>query len=225
MARRVSCLGGQGGPRGQQVWGTLPSQGAAEAPAGPPRWAAGQAGLRDQPCGQSPCLACLLPALAGAGGHRGVPTEEAPGPERKGVPGPAGEGSGAESAEALPSRPLAPWGAGGSTEPGIVQCRQCQAQSHRCPQMAPVRGTHSGASFGNKDPTKRVTVLPGMGTVSRPAALNPARRGPRAMLGTIRERGREGRSWPGVGCQNPRERLQGAKKSQRRRALPFPSGQ
>lgn len=77
-------------------------------------------------------------------------------------------------------------------------CRWCQAQGRGHPQMASVSGTRSAASFCDEAPTARVTVPQGMGTVSQPAALKPrlhpmARPSPRAMLGTGRERGREGR--------------------------------
>lgn len=89
--RRVSCLGGtRGGHGGSRAGGRFPSRGATEAPVGPPGWAVGQAGLREQPCGSPHVLPVPLPTPARARGHRGVPVEEAPGPEREGVPGLAG---------------------------------------------------------------------------------------------------------------------------------------
>lgn len=159
---------------------------------------------------------CPSPARSGqgwprrAGGHRGAPAEEAPGPEREGVPGPVGEGSGAESAEALPSRPSAPRRAGGSAEPGIVRCRRCQAQGRRHPQMAPVSGTLLGLSFHGEAPVKGVTVPPGTGTASGLAAPNPSCT-PQLSPACGQHQAPAGRGAgkfghrPGVGCQNPPE--------------------
>lgn len=77
-APRVSCLGGTRGAAGTAgPGGGLPSRGAVEAPVGPPRRAAGQAGLRDWQCGRPhvlpvPCL--LWPGLAPVGwGPSGCP--------------------------------------------------------------------------------------------------------------------------------------------------------
>lgn len=123
-APRVSCLGGTRGATGAA------GPGGGFLPGAPPRlrWVppggqwdrqgSGSSHVAVPMSCQSPC-----PLLPGPGAIGVSPWRKSRGRSVRVCRGWRGEGSRAESAEALPSRPPAPRGAGGSAEPGIVRCR------------------------------------------------------------------------------------------------------
>lgn len=167
MTSWVFCPGGTRGAAGAAQPGELPSQGAAEALASPPRRAAELAVP----------MSCLSPACSSQGwpwwarGHQGVPVEEVL--ECKGVPG-WGKEMGLNLRKCSPAtrRLSGEWV--GAPSPALFGARpRCRAQGRGHPQMAPVSGTKSGARFHGEAPTTRVMVPPGTGTVSGLATRNP----------------------------------------------------
>lgn len=207
----------QGGHRGSGAvgGGGLPSRGTTEAPAGSSGWAAGQAGLKAQPCGGPrvlPVPCPLWPGLAPAGwGAIGVPPQRKHrGQSVRVCRGRWGKEAGLNLRKRSPAARQLPGERVGAPSPALFgagpRCRRCQAQGRRHPQMAPVSGTRLGLSFHGEAPTKGVTVPPGTGTAPNPSCtpqLSPACGQRQAPAG--RGAGKVGHR-PGVGCQNPPER-------------------
>lgn len=162
---------------------------------------------------QSPCPACPLPALSRAGGHRGAPAKEAPGPERKGVPGWRGKEAGLNLRKLSPAAGQLPRERVGARSRALF-CPspppwRCQAVGTR--RWLHLAGPAWVSRLPRRGPTKRLMMLVGMGTASRPAAPNPG-----CTPHLVRPEGNAGHQLgegQGTGCQNPRGRLSAAKKS------------